>query len=235
MVSQNKMKVKICGITTVEDARLAAEVGADYIGVIVGVSFSPRILPLEQSRAICENSPLPVVILVFDWDADQIQEVVAVLKPHAVQLLGHESVSLVKTLKETVSCELWKTIHLPEQGKGGVNVAESIEKTNSYIDAGIDAVLIDTVVSSPGGDLRYGGTGQVSDWTAGREIVKAVSIPVFLAGGVNPDNVRQAIETVHPYGIDLCSGVEASIGRKDPDKMRRLMVAIRETDTRSSE
>ena len=141
---------------------------------------------------------------------------------------------LVRTLKRTTSCELWKTIHLPAQGLGTVNIDECLDQVNSFIDAGVDAILIDTVVASPGEDLRYGGTGQVSDWTIGRDLVKAISVPTFLAGGINPENVRQAIKTVHPYGIDLCNGVEVFPGRKDPAKMQRLMLAIRESVARSS-
>jgi len=220
------IKIKVCGITTVEDARLVAESGADYIGIIVGVDFSPRCLTIEKARLICEQATLPVVTLFFNWEAKQIQKAIATLQPHAVQLLGHETPSLVRTLKKTVACEIWKSIHLPPQGLGEVNIAEHQNRVNSLVDAGIDAIIIDTVVGSSAKNMRYGGTGQVNNWIVARSLVEVFSVPTFLAGGITPDNIQQAIELVHPYGIDLCSGVEISPGRKDPEKLRRLMSAI---------
>ena len=100
MPSQRDIKIKVCGIVTVEDARLVAEAGADYIGVIIEIDSSPRRLSIEQARPICEQSSLPVVALFFNWEADSIQRAIEILHPHAVQLLGQESASLVRTLKK---------------------------------------------------------------------------------------------------------------------------------------
>ena len=219
----------MCGITTVEDARLVVEAGADYIGVIVGIDVSPRQLTIEQARPICEQSSLPVVNLFFNRTAEQIREAVAVLKPHAVQLLGQETPAMVRALTQTIPCQIWKSVHLPPVDEGEVDISELLDTVNSLVDAGIHAALLDTVVSAAGEDRRWGGTGQVNNWTAARSLVEAISVPTFLAGGINPDNVREAIETVQPYGIDLCNGVEMSKGRKDPEKLRRLMLAVRET------
>ena len=226
MVSGKNVKIKVCGITTVKDAHLVAEAGADYIGVIVGIDFSPRCLSLEQAYPICEQSTLPVVTLFFNWETEQIQRVIAALHPHAVQLLGQESPSLVKALKGMADCELWKVIHLPPLGVEEVNIAEHQDRVNSLVDAGIDAIVIDTVLGSSEKNRRYGGTGQVNDWAAARRLVEVIEVPVFLAGGINPGNVQQAIELAHPYGIDLSSGIEVAPGQKDPEKLRRLMLAI---------
>ena len=233
MSSQRNIKTKVCGITTVEDAHLVAEAGADYIGVIIEVDFSPRRLSVEQARPICKQSTLPVVMLFFNWEAEQMQRAIAALHPHAVQLLGQESPSLVKTLKRTVPCEIWKSIHLPPRGLGETNIAEYQDRVNPLVDAGIDAIVIDTVVGSPQENLRYGGTGQVSNWATARRLVEAISVRTFLAGGINPENVQQAIELVHPYGIDLCSGVEVAPGQKDPEKLRRLVLATRRADPKA--
>jgi len=231
--SQRDIKVKVCGITTLEDAHLVAEAGADYIGVIIDVNFSPRRLTVEQARPICERSTLPVVTLFFNQNVDQIQGAIAALNPHAVQLLGQEPPSLVKTLKRTAACELWKSIHLPPQGLGEVNIAEHQDRVNSFADAGIDVIVIDTVVGSPRRKLRYGGTGQVNNWAAACKLVELSSVRTFLAGGINPENVEQAIELVHPHGIDLCSGVEIAPGQKDPEKLRQLMLTARRSVTKS--
>ncbi|MFC2025118.1 phosphoribosylanthranilate isomerase [Chloroflexota bacterium] len=234
MSLQKDIKIKICGITTVEDARLVAEAGADYIGVIVGIDFSPRLLSVEQARPICEQSTLPIVTLLFNWEAEQIQRAIAALHPHAVQLLGQESPSLVRRLKETAACEVWKSIHLPPPGVGEVNITEHQDTVNSLVDAGIDVILIDTIVSSPQGKLRYGGTGEVNNWKVAQRLVEVISVPIFLAGGINPENIQQAIKLVHPYGIDLCSGVEVAPGQKDPEKLHRLMSAVRKAVPRSN-
>ncbi|MFC1987930.1 phosphoribosylanthranilate isomerase [Chloroflexota bacterium] len=227
MSSQKDIKIKVCGITTVEDAHLVAEAGADYIGVIIEVDASPRRLSVEQAHSICEQSTLPVVTLFFNREAKQIQRAIDTLHPYAVQLLGQESTSLVRTLKKMAACEVWKSIHLPPQGLGEINIAEYEDRINSLIDAGIDAVVIDTVVGSPQGELRYGGTGQVNNWAIARSLVEAVSVRAFLAGGINPENVQQAINLVHPYGIDLCSGVEIAPGQKNQEKLRRLVSTVR--------
>ena len=225
MPTREKIKIKICGITNVADSLLAAQAGADYIGVLVGVSFSPRQISVDEARLICDQSTLPVVILVFNWEPAAIQRIVQILHPHAVQLLGQESLSLVKSLKKMVACDLWKTIHLPPRGQGEINITAYEDNMNSLFAAGISTVLIDTVVGSIEEGWRYGGTGRVNDWDLARKLVAATPVPTFLAGGINPENIRQAIETVHPCGIDLCSGVEITTGKKDPEKLRRLIKA----------
>ena len=231
---QRDIKIKICGITTVEDAHLVTEAGADYMGVVIEVDFSPRHLTVEEARPICEQSTLPVVALFFNREAEQIERAIAALNPHAVQLLGQELPSLVQRLKNTVACEVWKSIHLPPRDLGDISIAKQQEMANSMVDAGIDAIVIDTVVSSSEREVRYGGTGQVNNWAAAHRLVKAIPVKTFLAGGINPQNVQQAIELVHPYGIDLCSGVEVVPGKKDPKKVRQLVLAIRKAVARSN-
>jgi phosphoribosylanthranilate isomerase len=223
-----EVKVKVCGVTTVDDARLVAGVGADYVGVVVGIDFSPRCLSIEEALPICQQSALPVVALFFDWEVEALRRAVAALRPHAVQLLGQEPPELVRDLAQTAPCKLWKTVHLPPPGGGHVDTADLERRLGSLIDAGVSVVLIDTVVGSAGKGRRYGGTGQVNDWAMARRLAERISVPTFLAGGIKPENVERAIGQVRPHGIDLCSGVESSLGRKDPEKLRRLMTAVRQ-------
>jgi phosphoribosylanthranilate isomerase len=229
LFSQEDIRIKVCGITTVEDANLVAQAGADYIGVIIGADFSPRCLSVEQARPICEQSTLPVVTLLFNYEAEQIQRTITELHPHAVQLLGQETPLLVKELKKMADCELWKSIHLPPHGVEGVNIDAYRDRMHSLVDAGIDAIVIDTAVGSSQENRRYGGTGQVNNWAITRKLVEVIPIRTFLAGGITPENVQQAIRRVRPYGIDLCSGVEVTIGQKDPEKLRRLVLATRKS------
>ena len=131
-----------------------------------------------------------------------------------MQLLCCESPEFIRELKARVSCQIWKTLHLP--------VAPGQATAEEYVSAGVDAFLIDSSDTGEG-FLRLGGTGKLVDWDQAAAVIGQISKPVFLAGGINPDNVAAALKTVRPYGIDLCSGVEAVKGRKDPDKVRRLV------------
>ena len=95
----------------------------------------------------------------------------------------------------------------------------------AYRDAGADFLLFDSVdmsLEKP----RYGGTGKTCDWNIAAELISESPLPVFFAGGIRPENVKAAIETIRPHGIDLCSGVEASKGIKDPQKLVQLMEQV---------
>jgi len=210
---------------------MVAEAGADFIGVIVGIDVSPRQLTIEQARPVCEQSSLPVVALFLNRDEMQIRETVSVLQPYAVQLQGQEPPELVRRLSQSLPCEVWKAVHLPPVNEEQADFSQQLHYAESMAAAGASVLLIDTLMKSAGKNHRYGGTGRVNDWTLGRKLVEALDVPVFLAGGIGPGNVREAIDTVHPFGIDLASGVEAEPGRKDPEKVRQLMAAIHSTGT----
>jgi phosphoribosylanthranilate isomerase len=264
----NICKVKICGTTSVGDALMIAEAGANYSGIAVEIPYSERAVSVEKAAAIARATPIPSVALFIDMPIEFIESAVEKIKPFAVQLLGHESPEFVAKLKKLrrrsceersklkqSPCQVWKSICLPVKGQAAVHEVNppSFEKEHpplkkgaggfgkegterservcvndikiqmdSFVSAGADALLLDTVDVS-GDKLRFGGTGKTSDWNIARELVKEFKTPVFLAGGINPDNVREAIQTVRPYGIDLCSGVESVKGKRDREKVNRLM------------
>ncbi|MBI4632285.1 MAG: phosphoribosylanthranilate isomerase [Deltaproteobacteria bacterium] len=213
-------RLKICGNTNIEDVRLVGDSGADYCGILVNVGFSERTLTLPQASELAKESTIPTVILLCDPELELVKEVAAVINPLAIQLLGHESPEMVKKMKSEVRCQIWKTVHLP--------VIPEEASPDDYTRAGIDALLIDSVDTSEG-FARLGGTGKLADWKAAAAIVKTASVPVFLAGGINPENVRRAVTEVRPFGIDLCSGVESSRGKKDPEKVRNLVNNLKST------
>jgi len=206
--------LKICGVANVEDARLVGSSGADYCGILVNVSVSERSVSLEQAREVAGASEIPVVILMCEPTVEEVEEAVQEIGPYAVQLVCRESPGLVKELKYRLGCDVWKTIHVPPVS------GEALPE--EYVKAGADAFLVDSSDTNEG-VLRLGGTGKVADWDAAAGVVERAPIPVFLAGGIDPDNVRSAVLEVRPYGIDLASGVEASKGKKDPDKVRALV------------
>jgi len=207
-------RLKICGVANVEDARLISDWGADYCGVLVDVSFSERSLSLEQARVVASASDVRVVVLLCEPEFETAREVARQIKPFALQLLCLESPEFLRKLKSSVSCQIWKTLHLP--------IATGQASAREYVEAGADILLVDSVDTSEG-FTRMGGTGKVADWNAVAELIEKVSVPVFLAGGIGPENVESALITVRPYGVDLCSGVEALKGKKDPDKVRFLI------------
>ncbi len=216
MASQTKLK--ICGVTNAADARLVSDSGADFCGILVDVGFSERSLSLSQARNVAAAASMPVVVLVCDLDLRAVEQIVHEISPSAVQLLGRETPGFIRTLKPRVACQIWKTLHDPPP-PGQATAA-------AYIEAGVDAFLLDRADDSEG-FLRLGGTGKCADWDRACAMVKEIPKPVFLAGGINPENVAQAVVKVRPYGIDLCSGVESFKGKKDPDKLRRLVASFR--------
>ena len=218
----NCFKVKICGTTSIADARMAADAGADYSGVVVEVPFSERSVPIDCAAEIARQTPIPTVVLVFDRPTDWVRGAAAKIQPFAIQLLGHESPGEVAKLKQSVSCEVWKSLFLPTESALEADVKTIFAQMEAYIDAGADALLFDTADFSKG-KTRFGGTGKTSDWCLAAQLIQACKIPAFLSGGIRPENVGIAIETVRPYGIDLCSGVESTKGVRDTVKVSRLM------------
>ena len=229
MPKESRCSVKICGITSIHDARLAAEAGADYVGVLVDVTVSERTRSASQASEIANGSPIPTVLLLYNRTTSDIQEVVAQVQPLAVQLLGQEPPQQVQELKDTMSCQLWKSVYLPAGSPENVDIPAVRAEMQDYRDAGADFLLFDSVdmsLEKP----RYGGTGKTCDWNVAAELITESPLPVFFAGGIRPENVKAAIETIHPHGIDLCSGVEASKGIKDPRKLEQLMEQVKQAN-----
>ena len=224
--------VKICGTTSIKDAELAAEHGADYFGVVVEVDFSPRSLTIDEAAPLFDQAPMngtQGVALVFHMKHERLQQLMTALRPHAVQFLNLEDIELIRELKQQFpETRLWQSIHLPEAGKE-VDFNAFRDTVQEYVDVGIDLLIFDTVAVLKG-VRKFGGTGLTSDWDVVKQLIDQVetSVPIWLAGGIDPENVGQAIAAVQPAGVDLCSGVEAEPGRKDPDKVRRLIENARQ-------
>ena len=211
--------LKLCGTASVEDARLAGRAGVDFCGILVDVDWSERSVTLRQAQAVAQASGIRNVILLCNPSAAFAEEVAETLRPYALQLLCREPPSLVSQLKCSLPCAIWKTVHLPPVAGQATPQA--------YESAGADALLIDSVDASPE-NIRLGGTGKVGDWAAAAALKERLHLPIFLAGGIGPDNIADAVRAVQPYGIDLCSGVEAARGRRDPRKVERLLRRFRE-------
>ena len=202
--------------------------GADFFGVVVEVDFSPRSLTIEEAAPLFLSPPLPAVALVYNMADSRVETLIQQLNPFAVQFLSLAKTSFVTYLKNLYSkMHVWQSIHLPQAGEA-VDVENFQQLVQAYVAAGVDALLFDTAAVSKG-KMKFGGTGVTSDWDIVKDLMDAIrdTVPIWLAGGINPDNVGEALDRVDPYGIDLCSGVEAVSGKKDPAKVKSLMDIIR--------
>jgi phosphoribosylanthranilate isomerase len=217
------MWVKICGNTNLEDAALAAELGADALGFVF--ALSKRQVTAAQVAAITPHLPAGVErVGVFDsHNPDRIANAAQVAGLTAVQLHGGFDEELLEHMSEILvpGVQIIQTLHWTI----GKETADSAEKLASQIERiaalGIaDRVLIDSKVGSAGG-----GTGVAFDWTNARSLFASApaSLHLILAGGLKPENVAQAIGELQPWGVDVASGVEASPGRKAPERLARFL------------
>jgi phosphoribosylanthranilate isomerase len=200
------LRVKICGIRRVEDAVLAAELGAWGVGFIFWPG-SPRFIDPYRAKTICRALPpwvVPVGVFV-DQPADYVTAVASLVHLGAVQLHGDETLDAIERLPHRVIKSVPMTPDFDE---------ETIDRFPSRV-----GVLLD--VHDPS---RHGGTGNTVDWS--KAAAAAHRRKVLLAGGLCPENVRAAVATVRPFGIDVSSGVEASPGVKDHNRMRALFAAV---------
>lgn len=206
------VRVKICGLTREEDLAVTVAAGADAVGFIVGVPSSPRNLTLERAEMLLSQVPIFVdsVVVTAPKSIKQLVEVCEGLKPTAIQIHGKEQLDSSEIREKIKDTRLIKTVYVTEDALNETAIKDSKM---------FDALLLDSFSKG-----QYGGTGKVHDWTLSRQIKEAVApVPVILAGGLKPENVKEAILTVQPYAVDVASGVELSPGVKDHEKVRTFV------------
>ena len=203
----NRVRVKYCGITRLEDAQAAASLGADAVGFLL-TKKSKRFIEPPRARAIRETLPafVSAVVLFNDDDEAWIAESLRIVKPDLIQFHGTES----RALCESFGVRYVKTIGMGDEGAAERTVAEHPNAV---------AYLLDS--NKPG---EQGGSGVTFDWS---RIPTNLRKPIILAGGLTCDNVGLAIRTVRPYAVDLASGIESAPGIKDAEKMRRFIEEVR--------
>ncbi len=199
------VKVKICGITNYKDAAAAIDLGAD----ILGFNFypkSPRYITPEKAAGIINMLPafIDIAGIFVNVTIARIQETISVCHLDWVQLHGDEDPQFCHSLC-SLNVKTMKAIRV--RGQSDIKSAE---------DFYTDAILLDAFSTE-----KYGGTGLTFDWN----IIGHIGKRIFLAGGINPDNAAKAIE-LGVYGIDICSGIESSPGKKDIRKMKKLFKNI---------
>lgn len=218
--------VKICGITSADDARMVSANGIDYLGVLVNVSQSPRSVGIEKASEIIAASQVPSIVLTYNHVIDDVLLLEQALHPAGIQLAGNEDEQYIASLRDMTEVELWKSVHLPPADASPDVSAALAARINRLAQVGINRFVLDTVLIRGKVELR-GGTGQQCDWTLAAHIRSQVDAFLFLAGGINPGNVCDALLKVRPDGVDLSSGVEVAVGKKDPALVANLVDTIR--------
>ena len=219
------VKVKICGITNKEDAIMAAKLGADVVGAVADVPVkSPRKITAGKAGEIFSSVPVFVstVAVIMPQTIEDVERIINEANPDTIQLQGYESPGFVSEIKSKIPVKIIKVVHIASkesaQAFNEKEINEILNEIKDYEKAGASAVVLDTKTKS-----GIGGTGKVHNWELSRVINERIDIPLILAGGLNPDNVRHAVELVKPYAVDVSSGVESVIGKKDKEKVKRFI------------
>ena len=202
-------RIKICGITNLEDALLAAGLGADALGFIFAPS--PRQINSAKAREIIKKIPpfISSVGVFVNEKLEKIRKLADECLLDYIQLHGEESPEFCRTL---LPQKIIKSFRIKEK--------KSLEQVSSYFQ--LRAILLDTFVEG-----KAGGTGTTFNWQLAREI-KKTGKPIILSGGLSPENVRQAIESVAPFAVDVSSGIESHPGKKDKVRLTAFIKGVRE-------
>ncbi|ODS35679.1 MAG: hypothetical protein A7316_10615 [Candidatus Altiarchaeales archaeon WOR_SM1_86-2] len=214
-------RVKICGVTNKEDALIAAEAGADAVGVVVEIPVkTPRRITVEKAKEILSSVPVFVstVTVIMPRTIEDAVRIVHELRPDVIQLQGYESHEFVSEIKKFLGVRIIKVIHIEEDRFNERNLDEIAGEIRGYENAGVCGVVLDTKTES-----GAGGTGRVHNWELSKKINEKINLPLILAGGLNPGNVKKAVEMVEPYAVDVSSGVESAVGKKDNEKVKRFI------------
>jgi len=206
MPANIQVKVKVCGMTNLDDVLSAVDAGADALGFIF-YKKSPRSVNMKiVSEIVSKLPPFVDAVGVFvNETADKINKIADRCKLDKVQLHGDESPAFCRKIKRKVI----KAIRIKD--------LQSVKQLSGY---SVSGFLLDTFSED-----NYGGTGKIFDWNLAHPAKKFG--PIILAGGLNPENVKKVIQIARPYGVDACSGLESHPGVKDHKKMRTFIKNVK--------
>ncbi|MEJ7673981.1 MAG: phosphoribosylanthranilate isomerase [Chitinophagaceae bacterium] len=212
-------KIKICCINSISEAKMAIHYGASAIGLVARMPSGPSPIEDDLIRRIAITIPPPIAtfLLTSETSSEQIISHHKRTFTNTIQLVDELIEEDYAIIKEAIpAIKLVQVIHVIDEG----SVEDAIK-----ISKHVDAILLDS--GNPKLAIKeLGGTGRVHDWKLSRKIKESIKIPVFLAGGLNALNVKQAIDKVEPYGVDVCSGVRTN-GQLDENKLRAFFEAVR--------
>ena len=205
-------RVKICGIMNSDDLTSAIQAGADAVGFVVEIEESRHCISAQKAADLIHKVPVYTksVAVIHPRDVDDALRLADITRADVLQLHSMLPPSDIMELKSRIRQKLVVAVAADDGGRQ----AKSYETV-------ADAILLDSMVEG-----KLGGTGRVHDWDKSAGIVRSLQVPVILAGGLDPENVVQAIEKVRPYAVDVSSGTETG-GRKDPFKVRAFVEKVR--------
>ena len=216
-----KTHIKICCISSIEEASLAINAGATALGLVGHMPSGPGIISDNLIAEIAGSIPkhIDTFLLTSETDIDQIIQHHSKVNTTTIQIVDELTNGTHVQLKGALpSVKIVQVLHILDE--------TSIEKA-IRISKNVDAILLDS--GNPNLNTKeLGGTGRTHNWEISKTIVEKVEIPVFLAGGLNPENAAKALNEVNPYGLDLCSGVRTN-GNLDIDKLTSFFKAINNT------
>jgi len=214
----NEVKVKICCIRSIEEAKLAIKYGASAIGLVSEMPSGPGVISADLIVEIAKQVPADIstFLLTSKTKAEEIITQYKKCNTTHIQLVDNVEIDIYKNIKDELpNIKIVQVIHVTGE--------ESIGEAVSVSDF-VDLILLDSG-NQKLAVKELGGTGKTHDWSISKKIVERIKVPVFLAGGINPSNVSAAINEVKPYGIDLCSGVRINI-RLDETLLRKFFTAL---------
>lgn len=210
--------MKICCISSLAEAELAVRYGASALGLVSAMPSGPGVIEEELIAEIAARVPPPIAtfLLTSLQDTDAIIEQQRRLCANTIQLVDRLEQGTYADLRRALpGISLVQVIHVT----GEDSVAEAVSVASH-----VDAILLDSGNQNLA-VKELGGTGRTHDWTLSRKIREAVGVPIFLAGGLKPENVSEAIRAVEPFGLDLCSGVRTD-GKLDEAKLARFFEGL---------
>lgn len=214
-------RIKICCIQSVEEAKTAIRLGASAVGLVARMPSGPGPITDDRIREIAASVPPPVAtfLLTSETTVAEIIEHHQRTNTNTIQIVDALSSGTHRELKGALPfVKIVQVIHVIDD----FSVREAVK-----ISGLVDAILLDS--GNPRLPVReLGGTGRVHNWKLSRQIRMNALCPVFLAGGLNPENIREAVEAVEPFGVDVCNGVRTG-GNLDPDKLRRFIDIVNES------
>jgi phosphoribosylanthranilate isomerase len=213
-----RVRVKICGITSLDDLHVAVRAGADAVGFVIDVPQSPRNLTLKEAGELIRSTPVFVdtVAVTIKKSTSRLENICEVLNPDIVQV--HGSNLIYREIRETIP---ERRLICAVQVESDLRTEVVLEEMKMF-----DAILVDSYV--PG---KYGGTGTTHDWELSGRLRKSIHPkPLILAGGLTPENVEEAIRMVKPYAVDVSSGVESRPGFKDKNKVLKFFKSTKKVE-----
>ena len=219
----SRPRVKVCCIQSVDEAWMAIEAGASALGFVSAMPSGPGVIPDGLIAEIARQVPPPIatVLLTSRRDVPGIVAQQRRTRVNALQLCDRLQHGTHADLREQLpGVDVIRVVHVT--GEQALGEAEAVA-------GDVDAVLLDT--GNPTGSLKeLGGTGRTHDWAVSRRIRETVPVPIFLAGGLRPDNVAEAVRVVQPFAVDVCSGLRSQ-GALDPVLLRAFFRELDETAT----